>query len=157
METNTNELNFVNCEADAEYRYNAITTMLHEHQCIVDFTKLDGEARTMPCTLRSDLMPAATQVLKEDIVDKPINYETITVWCTDKQAWRAMKTMNVTSVKVVPTSWTMTVEEDPETGDILLPLPPDVLTMRGWNEGDTLEWSDNGDGSWSLTKVDDEL
>jgi hypothetical protein len=157
METNPNQLNFVHCEADAEYRYNAITTLLHEHQCIVDFTKLDGESRTMPCTLRSDLMPVATQVLKEDIVDRPINYETITVWCTDKQAWRAMKTMNVLSVKVVPTSWTMTVEQDPETGDILLPLPPDVLTMRGWNEGDTLEWTDNGDGSWSLTKVDHAL
>jgi hypothetical protein len=153
METQPNQLNFANCEAGTEYRYNAITALLHEHQCIVDFVKLDGETRTMPCTLRSDLMPVATQMIKEDMVNKPVNYETITVWCTDKQAWRAMKTMNVTTVKVLPTTWTVTVEQDPATGDILLPLPPDVLTMRGWNEGDTLEWSDNGDGSWSLSKV----
>lgn len=50
-------------------------------------------------------------------------------------------------------SWTITVEEDPETGELLLPLPADLLVMQGWIEGDTLQWSDNGDGSWSLTKV----
>lgn len=50
-------------------------------------------------------------------------------------------------------SWTITVEEDPETGDLILPLPADMLVMQGWFEGDTLEWHDNGDGSWSLTKV----
>lgn len=50
-------------------------------------------------------------------------------------------------------SWTITVEEDPETGELLLPLPADLLVMQGWIEGDTLEWNDNGDGSWSLTKV----
>ncbi len=50
-------------------------------------------------------------------------------------------------------SWTITVEEDPETGELLLPLPADLLVMQGWIEGDTLEWHDNGDGSWSLTKI----
>jgi hypothetical protein len=50
-------------------------------------------------------------------------------------------------------SWTITVEEDPETGELLLPLPTDFLVMQGWIEGDTLEWSDNEDGSWTLTKV----
>ena len=50
--------------------------------------------------------------------------------------------------------WTVTVEEDPETGELILPLPQDMLDMQGWKEGDTLEWQDNGDGSWSLKKVD---
>lgn len=50
-------------------------------------------------------------------------------------------------------SWTVTVEEDPETGELILPLPPDMLYLQGWTEGDTLEWVDNGDGSWSLVKV----
>lgn len=49
-------------------------------------------------------------------------------------------------------SWTLEVQEDPETGDAMIQFPPDVLTNLGWKEGDTLEWSDNGDGSWSLTK-----
>lgn len=49
--------------------------------------------------------------------------------------------------------WTVTVEEDPETGDLILPLPEDMLKLQGWGEGDTLEWIDNGDGSWTLQKV----
>lgn len=49
--------------------------------------------------------------------------------------------------------WTVTVEEDPETGELILPLPQDMLDMQGWKEGDTLEWQDNGDGSWELIKL----
>jgi hypothetical protein len=50
-------------------------------------------------------------------------------------------------------SWTITVEEDPETGELILPLPQEMLDLQGWKEGDSLEWIDNNDGSWSLSKV----
>lgn len=49
-------------------------------------------------------------------------------------------------------SWTLTIEEDPETGDLVLPFTPEILDELGWREGDTLEWIDNKDGSWSLVK-----
>lgn len=49
--------------------------------------------------------------------------------------------------------WTITVEEDPETGELILPLPEDMLQLQGWVEGDILEWVDNNDGSWTLQKV----
>jgi hypothetical protein len=49
-------------------------------------------------------------------------------------------------------TWTLTVEEDTETGEAILQFPPDLLENAGWKEGDVLEWNDNGDGSWSLTK-----
>ncbi len=49
-------------------------------------------------------------------------------------------------------SWTLTVEEDPETGDAILQLPSDFLETAGWNEGDTIQWKDQGDGSWQLKK-----
>jgi len=49
-------------------------------------------------------------------------------------------------------SWTLTVEEDPETGDAILQFPSDLLEQAGWKEGDTLEWIDRGDGSWQLKK-----
>ncbi len=52
-------------------------------------------------------------------------------------------------------TWTITVEEDPETGDLVLPFPEDFLKETGWQEGDTLTWRDLGDGSWSLEKKDD--
>jgi len=37
------------------------------------------------------------------------------------------------------TSWTVTLEEDPETGELIMPLPPDLLNQVGWDFGDTLE------------------
>ena len=50
------------------------------------------------------------------------------------------------------TSWTLEFELDPDTGDIVLPIPPDLLANLGWTEGTELIWTDNGDGSWSLSK-----
>jgi bifunctional DNA-binding transcriptional regulator/antitoxin component of YhaV-PrlF toxin-antitoxin module len=44
------------------------------------------------------------------------------------------------------------LEEDPETGELVLPFNDEMLQELGWKEGDTLEWLDNKDGSWSLVK-----
>jgi hypothetical protein len=49
-------------------------------------------------------------------------------------------------------SYTITLEEDPETGDLILPFPEDMLKEVGWKEGDTLDWEDNKDGTFSITK-----
>lgn len=49
-------------------------------------------------------------------------------------------------------NWIVTVQEDPETGDLILPLPKDLLAMQGWSEGDSLEWIDNKDGTWSIQR-----
>ena len=52
----------------------------------------------------------------------------------------------------IKTSWTLTVEEDPETGDSILTFPPDLLDEADWKEGDTLEWINLNNGSWQLKK-----
>ena len=49
-------------------------------------------------------------------------------------------------------SWTISLEEDPETGDLILPLPPEALEQVGWQAGDTIRWIDNKNGTWTLTK-----
>ena len=51
-------------------------------------------------------------------------------------------------------SWTVTLEEDPETGDLILPLSDEILEGSGISIGDTVEWVDNKDGSWMLRKVE---
>jgi hypothetical protein len=48
--------------------------------------------------------------------------------------------------------WTLTIEEDPETGDGILTFPEDLLEQAGWKEGDVLEWIDLNNGSWQLKK-----
>jgi hypothetical protein len=48
--------------------------------------------------------------------------------------------------------WTAHLQEDPETGDLLLPFPPDALEKLGWAEGDTLTWTVKTNGSIILSK-----
>lgn len=51
-------------------------------------------------------------------------------------------------------SWTVNLEEDPETGDLILPLNDDILEETGWQTGDSIEWIDNKDGSWTMKKIE---
>lgn len=50
--------------------------------------------------------------------------------------------------------WTVTVEQDIKTGDLVLPLPEDLIELQDWRDGDTLEWIENTDGSWTLRKLE---
>jgi bifunctional DNA-binding transcriptional regulator/antitoxin component of YhaV-PrlF toxin-antitoxin module len=52
--------------------------------------------------------------------------------------------------------WTVDLQEDPITSDIILEFPAEVLEQAGWREGDSLIWKDNGDGSFMLTKQETE-
>jgi hypothetical protein len=47
---------------------------------------------------------------------------------------------------------TVKVEEDPDTGDLVLPLSTELLNQMGWDIGDDLVWSDNFNGTFSLSK-----
>lgn len=49
--------------------------------------------------------------------------------------------------------YTVTLEED-ENGELILPLPDELMKEVNWNTGDTLKFSDNGDGTFSMTKVE---
>lgn len=62
----------------------------------ITFTKVDGTERTMPCTLRSEAIPAQPVVEnKKPKVHKP---ETLSVWVLDKNEWRSFRVMNVISI-----------------------------------------------------------
>ena len=43
--------------------------------------------------------------------------------------------------------------EDPETGDLILPIPPSVLDAMNWKEGDTLDWEVSQNGTILLKKA----
>jgi hypothetical protein len=51
-------------------------------------------------------------------------------------------------------SWVVTLETDPATGELILPLSDEILSDSGICIGDTIQWIDNKDGSWTLRKVD---
>lgn len=51
-------------------------------------------------------------------------------------------------------TWTVEVQEDPNTGDAIIQFPPELLETVGWKEGDTIDWQDLKNGSYQLTKIE---
>jgi bifunctional DNA-binding transcriptional regulator/antitoxin component of YhaV-PrlF toxin-antitoxin module len=47
--------------------------------------------------------------------------------------------------------YTIQLEED-GYGNLIIPFTAELLEEVGWKEGDTLEWTDNKDGSFMITK-----
>jgi len=54
-------------------------------------------------------------------------------------------------------NWTVTLEEDPDTGEVILPLPNDMLSQLGWTEGATIYWIDNKTGTFTLTDKEQDV
>ena len=48
-----------------------------------------------------------------------------------------------------------TIELIEEGDDLIMPLPEQLLQEAGWKEGDNLNWKDNGNGTWTLSKIPD--
>jgi hypothetical protein len=80
-----------------------LSELLHTGTCVVEFTKVNGEVRLMPCTLKAELIPPAPiKVLAEGEVPKvkKENPDVMSVWCLDKKEWRSFRIANVISAKV---------------------------------------------------------
>jgi hypothetical protein len=88
----------IELQGDTAQERNAwLRSFLHEGVFEIAFTKVDGSERVMPCTLKTDAMPAkAVTEHHQTRVYKP---DSLSVWCVDKQEWRSFRVMNVTSVK----------------------------------------------------------
>jgi acyl-ACP thioesterase len=77
-----------------------IVAALKANVCEVTFTKVNGETRTMPCTLKDDIVPAYERKTPvKEATDK--EKATLSVWCTDKDAWRSFRVDSVTEI-IIP-------------------------------------------------------
>lgn len=74
--------------------------LLHSGECIVKFTKINGDLRTMPCTLNENLIPPSPVIEGKITKDKKPNPDVLSVWCLDKKAWRSFRIANVISIKI---------------------------------------------------------
>jgi len=54
-------------------------------------------------------------------------------------------------------TWKLPVEVDGPSGEYFITFPDELLDQVGWKEDDTLEWSSNADGSFSLKKVEKDV
>jgi len=87
---------FKETDTDAAIRYMILKSILEKGVYTVEFKKVNGDLRKMPCTLKDGFVPLRDSEL---IKSTPFDPETMPVWCMDKQAWRSFKTMNVISVE----------------------------------------------------------
>jgi len=73
--------------------------VLRENICEVSFTKVNGEIRVMPCTLKQDLLPPQPSTVEaKSRIKSP---EVLSVWSTDKIGWRSFRIDSVTDIKVI--------------------------------------------------------
>lgn len=49
-------------------------------------------------------------------------------------------------------SWSVYLQTDPKTGDLILPLTDEMSAELDWSLGDTLVWTDNQDGTYTIKK-----
>jgi hypothetical protein len=78
--------------------YNEIMDLLHNNNCEVTFTKIDGSVRVMPCTLRPEALPPK---LTESRKTRAVNETLISAYCLDKNEWRSFRVDHVTKVEII--------------------------------------------------------
>jgi hypothetical protein len=87
---------------DLDARNRELRHLLAEHDCEVVFTKVNGETRTMPCTLKESTIPPKPVDVGSKSAEKRLRaLDVLSVWCLDKQEWRSFKVANVKEIRVL--------------------------------------------------------
>lgn len=77
-----------------------VVEVLEKYTALVKFKKLNGDMRSMKCTLVKDMIPSAN---KEDTMSQKkvrnLNEEVLAVWDVEKQGWRSFRLENVVSIE----------------------------------------------------------
>jgi len=85
------------------YERDVLLKDLQEQVIKVTFTKVNGEKRTMRCTLMGRHLPANTD--KNHLISehkKPENLNTIVVWDMDQGGWRSFRMDSIEYVEAAP-------------------------------------------------------
>jgi len=97
FEAQVDELWESNCPWGLVARREEIRQKLMTGPCEVTFTKVNGDERTMVCTLKPDLLPQVEQVESKPV--KKLS-ESIAVFLPEEQVWRSFRVHSVKSIVV---------------------------------------------------------
>lgn len=87
-----------------------VIDLLREGEIVVNFTKANGESRSMQCTLSSDLVPTPLVIDGDWDRDHPTatlvktrkqNPDVVNVWDTQKADWRSFRLDSIQSIVVL--------------------------------------------------------
>ena len=79
----------------------ALVKSLQKNVMSVVFTKVNGEERTMRCTLSQYIVPEITWREEIDTSKRKVNEDVVAVWDIDKDAWRSFRLDSITDLKVI--------------------------------------------------------
>ncbi len=80
---------------------NILLEALKNHECTVTFTKVNGETRVMPCTLKEGVIPRSpAEVASKSTTKRQENQNVVSVWCLDKREWRSFRVDNVVDLQI---------------------------------------------------------
>ena len=79
-----------------------LKNLLRESLCEVTFTKVNGDLRTMPCTLKEDMLPPIVVVESEDteMPKRKVSETSLAVFVTDISEWRSFRLDSIHSISV---------------------------------------------------------
>ena len=89
-------------DSQCRYKWEEYKGLLEDRCASVTFTKVNGEERVMRCTLQEWALPRA--VIAEESHKKrnrETNYEVLSVWDLEANAWRSFRIRNVQSFIMV--------------------------------------------------------
>ena len=143
---------------DYKYTREELQTMLRTGTYTVTFTKVNGDQRSMPCTLLESYIPESEKP-KGTKTLSPKQMENLSVYSLESQAWRSFKIDNV--IKVEPyvqenvtkdeDSYIVKLVED-SNGETLLTIPHEVSAQLELKFGDTINFDVKDNGSVHLSK-----
>jgi hypothetical protein len=80
---------------------NILLDALKNHECTITFTKVNGETRVMPCTLKEGVIPPPpAEVTSKSTIKRHENQNVVSVWCLDKKEWRSFRVDNVVDLQI---------------------------------------------------------
>lgn len=84
------------------FQREALINDLKLHPCAIYFTKVNGEKRSMHCTLMQEHLPPSTNMQAlEEAHKEPKNHDVIAVWDLQVKAWRSFRVDSVESAEII--------------------------------------------------------
>lgn len=83
------------------YTREQLTEMLKDGIYDVTFTKVNGEQRIMPCTLKEGIVPPKppAEIACKSVVKRHTVQNVLSVWCTDSKGWRSFRIDSLIDIK----------------------------------------------------------
>jgi len=91
---------YIEFNADVQPSIDMLRSMLREGVCEVTFTKVNGDLRTMPCTLNPELLPPQVVTEGEEKKERKVSDKSLAVFVTDIGEWRSFRIDSIHSISV---------------------------------------------------------